>query len=1205
MIGKPLIINGVLGLYLKKVDIQGFKSFADKTEIEFKNDITAIVGPNGSGKSNISDAIRWVLGEQSVKSLRGSKMEDVIFSGTDKRRALGYAEVTMIFDNQDGKIPIDYAEVAVTRRMFRSGESEYYLNKTSCRLKDIRELFMDTGIGKDGYSIIGQGKIDEILSNKPEDRRSIFEEAAGIIKYKSKKDESERKLERTENNILRIRDLIHEVSNQRDTLEKEAEKAHIFTKLFTRLRDLEINIFINDIKKLNKQIETITNEKESNLEEIAIIQYEKDNIEKKYNLLKENLQDMENEIEESRTIKFDAISIFEKNKNQLSILSEKESFLKKDLERLNGEKLELQESLVNLITSKTSMEAQANQLSLKLESYKDQYQENYKNLQTLNFSLLEEEKYIENEKNHIMALYNAVSDKKSQINSIISFNDNIEKRITQLNNEMETINNNTKQANTLIREFELDLAQLNSSLALRKDAINILKNTKLEVESDYKKLNESIKSQQIKLQGLSSNYNLFKNMEEMYEGYYKSVKGLLQATKKNLNLGEGLIGVVAELLSVDEKFEKAINISLGSSLQHIVVRNEENAKEMVEYLKQEKLGRATFLPLNTIKGRSITLNPDDIKEFNILGLASELITYNKDYQNIFEYLLGRTVIVNDIESGIRFARKSKQSYKIVTLDGEVLNIGGSITGGSIGENSINIINRKNKILNLKKEIDITNNNLNKQEIEKSLMDEELSRISNSLTQDELLIKTNEQKIFETLSKIENYQKDITKLMDESIKKENEVLTLSKEIGDFKSKKQELTNNLLLLEEEIQLSKEKANEKKNLIEEKRLKKNNLETIVTDFKIDINLIENNYKNLLNDINNKANEKEKATSLIDEKSSDIVSINDEILELKKEKDILNNQLQNQDIKEQEITNQLNMVIKKKESFMKTFYEEQERLKHIHNKLSEIEKHKNNLDIKLTRCEMLLENNHTRIFEEYELTIEEAIKYEKDIGSFQNAASEVKGLKSDIKDLGNVNIGSIEEYKKTNERYEFITAQNSDLSKAKENLKEVIKDMEKKMRTQFISSFKEINENFTEVFAVLFNGGKATLELEEGEDILKAGIEIKAQPPGKKLQNLTLLSGGEKSLTAVALLFAILKTKPAPFCILDEIDAALDEANINRYTSYLKSFENMTQFVLITHRKTTMEIADVLYGVTMEEQGISKLISIKLKDNLENLAG
>lgn len=1195
----------MLALYLRKVDIQGFKSFADKTEIEFKNDITAIVGPNGSGKSNISDAIRWVLGEQSVKSLRGSKMEDVIFSGTDKRRALGYAEVTMIFDNKDGKIPIEYAEVAVTRRMFRSGESEYYLNKNSCRLKDIRELFMDTGIGKDGYSIIGQGKIDEILSNKPEDRRSIFEEAAGITKYKSKKDESERKLERTENNILRIKDLIHEVANQKETLEKEAKKAHIFTKLFTRLKDLEINIYINDIKKLNKQIETITKEKENNLEEISIIQYEKYDIEKKYNLLKENLQDMENEIEESRTIKFDAISLFEKNKNQLSILSEKESFLKKDLERLNNENMELEQSLIDIKTSKETIDEEINLLTLKLESFKDQYQKNYKELETLNLSLLEEEKEIEKEKNHIMSIYNAVSDKRSQINSIISFNDNIEKRIAQLNREMEIINNNTLDINTLIKELEVVLIQLDSDLTFRKENFNKLKNDKLKMETDYRSLNESIKSNQINVQGLTSNYNLFKNMEEMYEGYYKSVKGLLQASKKNLNLGDGLIGVVAELLSVDEKFEKAINVSLGSSIQHIVVKNEENAKNMVEYLKQQKLGRATFLPLNTIKGKSITLNSNDIQEFNILGLGSELITYNKDYQNIFDYLLGRTIIVNDIESGIRFARKNKHSYKIVTLDGEVLNIGGSITGGSIGENSINIINRKNKISNLRKEIDTINNNLNKLQSEKSFMDEELSHITENLTDEELLIKTNEQKIFEGRNKLENYHTDIKKLQEEKQKKENEVLTLSKEIGDFKSKKEELTSSLNGLEKEIELSKEQANKKQDQIEEKRQLKNNLETIVTDLKIDVNLLENNYKNLVLDIDNKTKDKEKIIGLIDEKNSHIISINQEILGLEQEKDILNNEIQNQETKEAEITNQLNLVIKKKECFMKTFYEEQERLKHIHNKLSEIEKHKSSLDIKLTRCEMLLENNHARIFEEYELKIEETMKYEKDIGSFQNAASEVKKLKSDIKDLGNVNIGSIEEFEKTNERYEFITAQHSDLTKAKENLKEVISDMEKKMRTQFISSFKEINESFTEVFSVLFNGGKATLELEEGEDILNAGIEIKAQPPGKKLQNLTLLSGGEKSLTAVALLFAILKTKPAPFCILDEIDAALDEANINRYTSYLKSFDDMTQFVLITHRKTTMEIADVLYGVTMEEQGISKLISIKLKDSLENLAG
>lgn len=1187
-------------MYLKKVEIQGFKSFADKTEIEFRNEVTAIVGPNGCGKSNISDAIRWVLGEQSIKNLRGSKMEDVIFSGTDKRRALGYAEVTINFDNKSGRIPIDYNEVAVTRRMFRSGESEYYLNKNSCRLKDIRELFMDTGIGKDGYSIIGQGKIDEILSNKPEDRRNIFEEAAGIVKFKTKKEEATRKLDRTEINITRIKDLIFEVASQKEVLEIEAEKATQFKKVYTKLRDLEVNLFIKDIKKLGKQIEDINIEKDKIGSELIIIEDEKFLIEEQYNVLKTNIQLIEKIIEDSRTIKFDAIQIFEKNKNQVSMLVDKENYMNKDVERLRKEKLELQVTLENLEDSKKGLNSDLDIIDTKLILLKEEFECKKLELETLDQALIKEEVYLEEGKNSIIEHYNLLSDKKSEINSINSFNENIDKRILLLKNEIKDANCYIDELTIKYNNLLIDESSLKSVYESETKLHNKLNTDKLDLEKNYNHINENIKSNQIKLNGLNSSFNLYKNMEAGYEGYYKSVKGILQGTKNNKNLSKGLIGVVADLLKVEEKYEKAIDISLGANVQNIVVESEENAKVLVSYLKEHRLGRATFLPINVIKGKTIKLDMSDNEEFNILGLGHELISYDKKYNNIFEYLLGRTIIVRDIDSGIKLAKKYNHIYRIVTLEGEVLNTGGSITGGSYGKDSINIINRKNKIESLGLEIKSTNEEILSLEQIKKTLEESLHALEIEITRSKSSLKLIDIKILENSNVQISKRYDIERFNNEIHKKQSEITILTKEFEDFKVNKEKLRISVVEMERKIDLIKDSNNTKTGIIMELKSNKNKLDKAVTNNRININLMESSKSSIIDKTINYQSSKEQLNALILDKNNIIASIYKELEAIELNKIQLNEEISFHISKEDEITLDLNNNIKKKDSYMKTFYDEQDRLRIINKKISEIDKVNNNLEIRLTRYELQYENNHIKLQDDYELNFEEAMKYEKDIVNISVAQSEVKVLKEEIKTLGNINLSAIEEFKNVTERLDFITTQHSDLISAKENLKEIIKDMEKKMKSQFMKSFEEINENFTEVFSVLFNGGKARLELEDYEDILNTGIEIKVQSPGKKPQSLSLLSGGEKSLTAVALLFAILKTKPAPFCILDEIDAALDEANINRYTNYLKSFDIMTQFVLITHRKTTMEIADVLYGVTMEEEGVSKLISVELKNNL-----
>lgn len=1189
---------------LKKVEIQGFKSFADKTEIEIKDGIIAIVGPNGSGKSNISDAIRWVLGEQSVKNLRGSKMEDVIFAGTSKRKALGYSEVTITFDNKNGEIPLDYTEVAVTRRMFRSGESEYYINKNSCRLKDVRELFMDTGVGKDGYSIIGQGRIEEILSNRPEDRRSIFEEAAGIVKYKSKKEEAERKLEKTEANIIRIKDLIFELSNQLETLEAQAYKANCFTELYNRLKELEVNIFIKDIKKINIQIEEINTKNSILKDEFLKKTDERQLIEDKFNLLKESIDTLESKIEICRNKNLEIVNELDKNQNQLSIIGEKNKFYNKDLERLKEEKNNLNSRLkdiqitnINLAKDKEIYQEEYDKL---LEEYNEKTLELTKELEVLE----ERERYIEDEKNNIIKIYNKSSDKKSELNSIISFNENIEKRISQLNKEIGTMDIEKK----INKDKYDELFNVENQLKQRLlDLENKLEKTK-KMESDNMNaldiINKKINTSNMEIQSKLSSFRILKNMEEDYEGYYKGVKSLLKAAKGEVKLQEGLMGVVAELINVDEKFERAIDISLGSNSQNIVTRTEEDAKNIIEYLKRNKLGRVTFLPLNVIKGNILNINLQDRKEFKIHGLGFELIEFDKKYENIFKFLLGRTIVIENIDYGIKFANKYNHAYRIVTLEGEVLNPGGSMTGGSYNTSGISIISRKSKIERLTEDIKKLNEVYERLEEERNILLDNQKDIKVRMVELEKTIKDTEYSIINTNNQKEKYMNEATRLEELIKKSKKEISSLDIEINNYEDKKKELIEILSKLDEDSINQKEKIKNLTAKYNEEKLIRENKVKVLTDIKINLNSIDSKINSFHENLAKNQMEIEEINNLLKEKDELILFNENKIEEIINTKAILDEEIKALNIMESDTKNQLDKLISDKNKFMESFYSEQEQLKEINKLIMDIERDINSNEVKLARVSVQLENYHKKLADDYELSYEDALKYEIEIKNIQEAIVEARKLKVEIKELGTVNLSSIEEHKNLKERLDFILKQQKDLINAKENLKEVIKDIEDTMESQFLLNFKNINDNFKEIFKILFDGGQAELVIENNEDILNSGIEIKAQPPGKKLQSLTLLSGGEKSLTAVALLFAILKLKPSPFCILDEIDAALDEANISRYTNYLKTISDNTQFVLITHRKTTMEIADVLYGVSMEEEGISKLISVKLKDNINEIA-
>jgi len=1193
----------VIVLHLKKIFIQGFKSFADKTEIEFKEGVTAIVGPNGSGKSNVADAVRWVLGEQSVKSLRGSKMEDVIFSGTDRRKALGYAEVTITFDNTDGVIPVDFQEVAITRRMFRSGESEYYINKSPCRLKDVRELFMDTGIGKDGYSIIGQGRIDEILSTKPEDRRNIFEEAAGIVKYKSKKIEAERKLEKTDSNLVRIKDIIGELENQYENLKEQSDKAKVYLDISNKVKEIEINLMIRKIEELKEEIDRCYQEKDNIQKQINEREIEKDKIEEKLQLFQKNVEAKDHNIENIQKIRENIIDEINSKSNQLTLLEEKKKFYIKDVERISNEVKELNYRYSKLQEDKNLLSSSSTISKEELDILREDYRLKSIRLEELNEAIKKREKEIELEKNKVIELYNAIADKKSKFNGINSFKNNITKRINQIEKEIDLLLKNSDVEKKIIEDMEDKEVGIKEELVAVNKALVNLKLEEEKYKNELDNLYKLINQNKIDLQGKITNYNLLKNMEEDFEGYYKSVKNLMLAYKEDKVLKNRLIGIVADLISVDTKYEKAIEVALGGRLQNVVTEDENDAKFIINYLRDRKLGRVTFLPLSTIKMKPADINSKDREEYSIIGLASELVKYDSQYKNIVEFLLGRTIVVENIDNATKVAKRFNYFYKIVTLEGDIVNPGGSITGGSMPKVN-NLINRKYRIERIKNEInqlskiqselekkksllklqiDDCSNNIRIKENELQNINIETIRIENEINKHSAELKRNEESILK-------YKEEINKLNIELRTIDEDEINLNEEI-------KVLTNKRESMEKEISQFLEAFEENKKILEEAKKE-------VTDVKIQSNTMENKMANneekmrmaemelnsIKDSIDEKIKEREQNLKRIDEVSNQIVLINEEIQSLIHQKE--------------EMEMELASLKEEKDLLMKEYYLIQSKLKEISDEIKIQENVKNNCSIKETRYITQLDNINQRLEEEYELSYEEAVKLRVEIEDIKRAEIMVKNLKEEIKSLGTVYLDAIEEFKQVKERLEFLRKQRDDLLTAKDDLNKVIDDMEEKMKVQFIENFRIINEKFNDIFNRLFNGGKASIELEDEEDILNCGIEIKAQPPGKKLQNLNLLSGGERSLTAVALLFAVLKVKPTPFCILDEIDAALDEANIGKYTNYLMGLVEETQFIIITHRKKTMEIASALYGVTMEEDGISKIVSVKLTDNLGDIA-
>ena len=1180
-------------MYLKRLELQGFKSFADKTILEFKPGITSVIGPNGSGKSNISDSIRWVLGEQSIKSLRGAKSEDIIFAGTQNRKSLGFAEASIVIDNSDGKLPIEYSEVTVTRKIYRSGETGYYINKVPCRLKDILELFMDTGIGKDGYSIIGQGKIDEILSNKSEDRRHIFEEAAGIVKYRVRKAESEKKLEQTKLNLLRINDIISEIESNIDPLKMQAEKAKQFLDLREELKNIEVGLFLYNIEsykekleQIIKDIEIMENHKQEEVEKQEKLQKNKDD-------LKIAIDNLTSKIEEVQNLGFESSNKIEKINSEISISKERIINNNQNEERIKNEIKECEERIEELEEEKKQKVEKKDSLFSNKEKFEKELDEKQEELKKIMEKMSTKELEIEGKKQLLEKYTDEKYEKSSNINAQDVNYQNIQKRQNNLKLEISEVISELDGQRDTKQELSSKFFEIENKRSKLVNEIEEVSKQKQECENKINEFDISINKIVDEMRMKKSRLNFLIETEKEKEGYVKSVKSILIACDRDLNLKKGMHSVLANLISVDKKYETAIEMCLGASLQNIVTENEQDAKKLVEYLRKNNLGRASFLPITTVKGKKI----DKIKSKTngVIGIASDLINTDKKYRQIVESLLGRTVIVDDMDTAINLAKQNSYSFRIVTLKGDVINPSGAIQGGSVQTKTVNILGRSKEIEELKNNINLLDEKVKALQEDKVKYQESVSSVietakefEKSLQEIDITYATEKQKILAIEEKIDSSQIRLSKLKQESKKNEEQKIEIQNNKEEEKRRIEEIELEVQKLNEVIQefASLNKDNQK--YVDDLNFDITNLKISVSSFdesgtSIDemilrINQdIENNKKSIENK-NNELNVKNEENKELNNK---ITELNNEVIEIKNL--VANSSTKVEELKASRLKN--NEELAKIEKDISSQFDVIEDLK----------EHCVKIDVKKTKLEQDLEQVINTLWEEYEITPNNAGDYKKP-DNVLTTQKQVNTLRNNIKDLGSINIDAIEEYKKTKERYDFMCEQRLDLDVTAGKLRKIIYDMTETMKNQFSEKFKQINKNFSEVFVELFGGGKAELILNDEDNILECGIDIKVQPPGKKLQNMMLLSGGEKAFTAIALLFAILKINPAPFCILDEIEAALDDVNVYRYAEYLKKFSNDTQFLVITHRKGTMEAADTVYGITMEENGISKLLSMKL---------
>lgn len=1181
-------------MFLKRLDVVGFKSFAERIGVEFVPGVTAVVGPNGSGKSNITDAIRWVLGEQSAKSLRGAKMEDIIFAGSDTRKALNFAEVTLTLDNEDQSLPIDYNEVSVTRRVYRSGESEFLINKQNCRLKDIVELFMDSGLGREAFSIISQGKVEEILNSKPEERRTIFEEAAGVLKYKTRKKKAETKLFETQENLNRVADILYELEGQVEPLKIQASMAKDYLEKKDELEKIEVALTAFEIEELHGRWERLSEElklhKEGEMQMAATLQKKEASIEK----LRDELTAVDESISSLQNVLLHASEDLEKLEGRKEVLKERKKNAAQNKGQLERAITDISTRIGQLETTKETQKSAVDILSLEAEKLHKDLSDRQQQLKLYSEDI---ELKIESLKSDYIEVLNQQAGAKNELTYI-------EQQLAQ------QAVRSTKVGGENDRFLQLR-EEINQKKAKTKDELNQVQQVLesevqkyLQVQRELEGMRNHLDKQEKTLyqayqyvQQAKSKKDMLEDMEEEYTGFFQGVKEVLKARGAKL---QGIEGAVAELIKVPKAYELALETALGGAMQHIVVANEANGRAAIQYLKRHSYGRATFLPLSVIKGKTIATHLIQAIEGHpsYVGTAVSLIDFNDKYKEVIHNLLGNMVVAKDLKGANELARMLQYRSRIVTLDGDVVNPGGSMSGGAAKKNASSLLSRKGELEELKLKLSEMEEKTNQLEAKFKTSKKELQTRTTHFedlrkTGEDLRLK--EQSLKGELREIEVEERNINERLavydSEQSQFNEERVRLTHREAELVKQNAQLKDNLKELDRQIA----ELTNRKNI---NLTSKETLVSEISELKVALAAKNEQFQFAKEKLESAALELEEQTTRLEAIRDDLALLSSEMTNSSSGE----NQLEDAARKKlEDKNNTLELISTRREERLNRQAQledlelETKELKRQYKGLNEVVKDE---EIKLNRLDVELDTRLAHLREEYLLSFEAAKEQYPLMISADEARTKVKLIKLAIEELGTVNLGAIEEYERVSERYEFLNEQRSDLQEAKDTLYQVIDEMDTEMKKRFEETFVAIRSHFEGTFQALFGGGRADIRLTQPDDLLNTGVDIVAQPPGKKLQNLGLLSGGERSLTAIALLFSILKVRPVPFCILDEVEAALDEANVFRFSQYLKSYSSETQFIVITHRKGTMEEADVLYGVTMQESGVSKLVSVKLEE-------
>ena len=1177
-------------MYLKSIEVQGFKSFANKIVFDFHNGITGIVGPNGSGKSNVADAVRWVLGEQSAKQLRGAKMEDVIFAGTQNRKPVGFAYVAITLDNSDHALPVEYDEVTVSRRVYRSGESEYKINGHSCRLRDVTEMFYDTGIGKEGYSIIGQGQIDKILSGKPDERRELFDEAAGIVKFKRRKSAAIKKLENERSNLVRVNDILSELEKQVGPLKQQSEKAKEYLNYKTDLKKYDVNAFLLETDRIRKETAELNDRLKIVDDDLEDSKSEYDNTKSEYEAAENQLNDINTQIDEnSQTVS--ALELEnQKLQGEINVFTEQIKTFNANKQLHSERLLDIEKDKQNKNNSVKELREQYNDLNTELSEYNDKLAAINDTAKALNAEIEGISGQIDNRQNSIYDNLTEQSTIKAENQKFVTMLEHLEIKKSELTSHIIKGKSDESAQKQVIKSLtaELDnavgkLEDINNSIEESNTSVTQLKDEIAEKNSELDKLTQNYHREKSRLESLI-------NITERYDGYGNSIKKIMELKDSN----PGILGVIADIVKVEKQYETAIETALGGTIQNIVTDKESTAKELIGYLKQNKLGRATFLPLNAIHARNTLENEACINEKGVIGVASNLVRVSFEYEGLAKYLLGRILVVDNIDNALLIAKKYKYTLRIVTLEGEQLNPGGSMTGGAF-RNSSNLLGRRREIEELKQSVSNTNKQITQEKAAVADLRNQVAKYREALdSYNKLLRETHIRKntIDVNLKQADLKLSEIIASYGDDIK---EQASIDSEILKISESRNQVSGNLNLLDNQNEAARKEIENLGKTLEAKKSEEAAVALKIENSSIEqkASFINENIERLCKELDNLEEEKTSIQEKIGE-TKELVSAKQADIELVK------NSIEESERKITAIGEKLEDLRAAKEKVNASHKEFFKKREELNEKIILLEKDSMRLHNQYDRLEESYDSLVDYMWNEYELTYSYALELKSDeLNNINDIRKQINILKAAIKKLGDVNVNAIEEYKSVSERYEFMKTQHDDMIEAEESLMKVIEELDEGMRAQFTAKFEEIKVEFDKVFKELFGGGRGTIELVEGEDILEAGILIISQPPGKKLQNMMQLSGGEKALTAIALLFAIQNLKPSPFCLLDEIEAALDDSNVGRYANYLHKLTKHTQFIVITHRRGTMSAADRLYGITMQEKGVSTLVSVDLIEN------